>query len=143
MTTTASNYTAGLRSLADLVDQNPDLLGDLRLSADVILVPVSHAASPRGRMVAWVRAAKAANLPIRKAFDEKWGEVSIALAAGLTVKVYADRESVCERIVVGTREVVREVPDPDALAALPTTTVTETVEDVRWECIPLLADAVA
>jgi hypothetical protein len=43
--------------------------------------------------------------------------------------------------VVGTREVTEEVPDPEALAAVPKVTVTRTVEDVRWECRPLLAEA--
>jgi hypothetical protein len=58
---------------------------------------------------------------------------------GLKVKVTTYRDAVCERVVTGTREVTREVRDPDALAAVPTTTVTETVEDVEWVCAPLTA----
>lgn len=53
--------------------------------------------------------------------------------------VYAGRGEVCERIVTGTREVTKEVPDPKALAEVPKVTVTETVEDVEWKCTPLLA----
>ena len=59
---------------------------------------------------------------------------------GVYASVVVDRPAVCERVVTAVREVTREVPDPEALAALPTTTVTETVEDVEWRCLPLLAD---
>lgn len=143
MSNPVASYAAGLRALADLIEQNPDLHVDLRFAADTVLVPVSHANDPRARMVGWVRAAKAAGMPIRKSYGQTWGEVHITPAPGLTVQVYAAREAVCDRIVVGTREITRELPDPEALAAVPTITVTETVEDVRWECLPLLADAVA
>lgn len=58
--------------------------------------------------------------------------------AGLVLVATARRNEVCERVVTGTREVTKEVPDPEALAAVPTVTVTEVVEDVDWVCAPLL-----
>jgi len=61
--------------------------------------------------------------------------------SGMVLAAYAPRNEVCERVVTGTREVTREVPDPEALAAVPKVVVTETVEDVTWECIPLLKSA--
>jgi len=61
--------------------------------------------------------------------------------AGIALVASADRDEVCERVVTGTREVTREVPDPEALAAVPKVTVTEIVEDVTWECGPLLKAA--
>jgi hypothetical protein len=48
---------------------------------------------------------------------------------------------VCERVVVATREVEMEEPDPVAVAALPKVTRTVTVEDVEWKCAPLLTSA--
>lgn len=57
----------------------------------------------------------------------------------VTMKVYSDRDQVCERIVTGTREVPVEEKDPEALAAVPTRTVMRVVEDVEWRCTPLLA----
>lgn len=50
------------------------------------------------------------------------------------VEVFIGRDSVCERKVVGTRAVEREVVD------IPAVTRTETVEEeiVEWECKPLL-----
>jgi hypothetical protein len=60
--------------------------------------------------------------------------------AGIALVAVADRDQVCERVVTGTREVTKTVPDPDALAAVPTVEVTEVVEEVEWRCMPLLAD---
>lgn len=61
----------------------------------------------------------------------------VAERAGVDLEIVADREQVCRRIVTGTREVTKMVPAPDA----PLIEVTETVEDVEWECEPLLAEA--
>lgn len=58
--------------------------------------------------------------------------------AGVVFAAYAERNEVCERVVTGTREVTKEIPDPDALAAVPTVSVTEVVEDVEWVCAPLM-----
>jgi hypothetical protein len=60
--------------------------------------------------------------------------------AGIWFVLQADRDEVCERVVTGTREVTETVPDPEALAAVPTVEVTKTVEDVEWVCRPLLGD---
>lgn len=62
---------------------------------------------------------------------------------GIVLAAYADRAEVCDRVVTGTREVTTEVPDPEALAAVPKVTVTEVVEDVEWVCGSLLAKAPA
>jgi hypothetical protein len=59
------------------------------------------------------------------------------LPSGLELDVTVKRPAVCERVVTGTREVVKTVPAPDA----PTVQVTEVVEDVEWVCGPLLAEA--
>jgi hypothetical protein len=133
MTTTDSTtdpraaYTAGLRQLADILDAHPE-------------VPLPY----EGRVS-----------PISFAFhgyevEDHAGELAAAARIlitgslqGLRIECWAMREQVCERVVTGIREVTREVPDPEALAAVPTKVVTETVEDVRWECRPLLASDTA
>lgn len=61
--------------------------------------------------------------------------------AGIVLAAYAKRDEVCDRVVTGTREVTKEVPDPEALAAVPMVSVTEVVEDVEWVCAPLLKPA--
>jgi len=60
----------------------------------------------------------------------KWG------TEGTTIEhtLYAPREKVCERVVVGTEERVIEGPDPEAVAALPKIKRVETVELTEWRC---------
>lgn len=57
---------------------------------------------------------------------------------GLQLTAY--RDAVCERVVTGTREVTKTIPDP--MVTVPTVEVTETVEDVEWVCGPLLREQV-
>lgn len=56
----------------------------------------------------------------------------------LSLLVQVARAEVCTRKVVATREVVRTIPASPATPAVSEYTVTETVEDVEWECQPLL-----
>ena len=41
--------------------------------------------------------------------------------------------------MTGVETVTEEVPDPDALAAVPTIIQTREVETVEWKCEPLMA----
>jgi hypothetical protein len=73
-------------------------------------------------------------------WDKRPGELFAfkhVLPSGLELDVTVSRPAVCERVVTGTREVVKTVPAPDA----PMVEVTEVVEDVEWVCEPLLAEA--
>lgn len=143
MTADRAGYTAGLRALADLLDTHPEVPLPYDGSAVPLTIHHLYARDPertvREEFQATLRA-----LPGRKdkAPDGTYFDVEFELH-GLKLTVTAFRDDVCERVVTGTREVTREVPDPDALAAVPTTTITETVEDVTWECRPLLAPAEA
>lgn len=147
MSADRAGYIAGLRALADALEQQPDL-------------PLPDAPGPREGQshVAWYLFGSGAGLgyeqqkvqaaAIVRALPGRFDKVENdtlfrfrGKLGALPIEVIVDRPAVCERVVTGTREVVREVPDPEALAAVPTTTVTETVEDVRWECRPLLAPA--
>lgn len=136
--TDRAGYTAGLRQLADLLDAHPEIPLPFHGRPGCSPITIHHLDGDREAFAATVRA-----LPGRKdkAVNGNYYNVEVALH-GLRLQVTAYRDTVCERIVTGTRQVEREVPDPDALAAVPTTTVTETVEDVRWECSPLTAPAV-
>ncbi len=62
---------------------------------------------------------------------------------GTRITLSASREAVCRRVVTGTHEVTETVKDPEALAKVPEVTVTRVVEDVTWDCGPLLAPQVA
>jgi hypothetical protein len=129
-----TDYIEGLRQLADLLDANPD-------------VPLPYTGAGTFAPLQWVEVdddaravfAKVASI-IPGTKTKRTDEYNFALAgqlAGLHVAVLAPRYAVCARVVIGTREVTEEVPDPEA----PKVTVTRTEEIVEWKCAPLLADA--
>jgi hypothetical protein len=136
---TRAAYTAGLRALADVLDEHPEL----PLPYDGTTSPVCVFAYDREHVATF---AKVLPGPVEKVYeddDQTFGFRLRGLFGGVKFEVIAPRAEVCTRIVKGTREVTREVPDPAALAAVPTTTVVETVEDVEWVCSPLLSEAPA
>lgn len=133
--TDRAGYTAGLRALADLLDAHPEV--PLPYHGTAARMAIYQLSAGREAFAATVRA-----LPGHKRKEVEGDTYRVAVDLdGLRLEAVAYRETVCERVVTGTREVTRQVPDPDALAAVPTTTVTETVEDVRWDCLPLTAPA--
>lgn len=136
----------GLLNLAAIVEANPALVDDegpLRYTFDRVLASVSK----REHVAALTRAAVRAGVRVTKHQNDTWAGVDIHLSSNaprygegqVLLHVYVNREEICERIVTGTREVSEEVPDPEALAAVPKVTVTKTVEDVEWRCHPILA----
>lgn len=156
MTTTVEQdqrtaFTAGLREIADWLDAHPEVPvpylgsyvpGNPRPSMPIYLrEPYSFEEgmpSVREQMATIARAMGKAN----KAPGGVEGTFIVSRSfAGLAVYAQADREEVCERVVLGTRDVTEEVPDPEALKAVPKVIVTKTVEDVEWRCMPLLAEA--
>ena len=129
-------YTAGLRALADLLDAHPDL--PLPVYGDLIPMTLGfYTPDARERIAAAVRLFPGTKM---KRADDDYFRIDVALH-GLSVQLTALRHDVCERVVVGTTEVVVEEPDPDAVAALPKVMRTEVVEQVEWICSPLLSDA--
>lgn len=132
-------YTAGLRALADALDANTELPLPYHGSSVGLLVILNTEQDQRAALRHYAHAFDGA---VRKGYRDFDFDLH-GTFRGLKVQVIADRDQVCERVVTGTREVTREIPDPEALAAVPTVTVTETIEDVTWECRPLLAEAPA
>lgn len=132
----AAELAAGLRALADVLAANPDLGQQALYTRPSIIVP----AEDKTQLVEFVRAAKAHGAIIVKSASDTSKYFSALCRFGpVTLDVYVPRDEVCERVVVSTETVTRMVPDPVALAAVPQVEVTDTVENVRWECKPLLA----
>jgi hypothetical protein len=135
--TTRAEYAAGLRAFADLIDANPDLPLPVQDKFEWTIWP--SAVDDVKAEIARIRRL----LPGRfdkndtaDAYNSKYFELRGHLH-GIPLVISTYREQVCERVVVGTRQVTKTVPAPDA----PMVEVTETVEDVEWRCSPLLADA--
>lgn len=126
-----------LRQMADLIGDTPALAAAVRYSFDHINCYVQPEDDPRAALAAAARAGLKHGAHVAKDMGTYAG---VRLQFGeVGVHIYAHRDQVCERIVTGTTEVTKEVPDPEALAAVPKVTVTETVEQVEWKCTPLLA----
>ena len=134
-----AEYTKGLRALADLLDANPDLELPYTGSGSEILIIPDRDGDQKAQIAAWARA-----LPGEKSKGVRGDAFDLyGSLHGLKLLVIVQRDQVCRRVVTGTREVTEQVPDPDALAAVPTVTVTKTVEDVEWVCEPILSEQVA
>jgi hypothetical protein len=140
-TATRGEYVAGLRALADMLEQHGDCplpygAGTENWTKSVMLTFYCHG---RDEFDAFRRA-----FPGR--LDKKVDEQSEAYGfelhgslRGLHLYAAVDRGKVCRRVVTGTREV--EVPETAAVEAQPARTVV--VEDVEWVCEPLLAEVPA
>jgi hypothetical protein len=131
----AAQQAAGLRALADMIERNPNLASHTKYT----FVQIDTFADTQSEIRDFVRAGLAHGAEVTKdAKGDVWFTAKLAWGP-VVLHVNARREQVCERVVLGTREVTEEVPDPEALAAVPKVTVTKTVEDVDWVCRPLLA----
>lgn len=132
--TKATEYADGLRALADMIEDNPELVPIFKFSLGEIREPVHD----REELATFARAA-ARTGKVSKNFSSKYASVSIAFGP-VTLAAYIEREQVCDRVVVGTEMVVETGPDPEAVAALPVVEREVEREIVEWRCRPLLAD---
>ncbi|MEO3856105.1 hypothetical protein [Acrocarpospora sp. B8E8] len=130
-----AEYIRGLRALADILENNPDL--DLpytgRREYGMLHFIPGESSKKQARLFARLIPGTVGKEPRDTAFD------LVGKLHGLHVKMIAQRDEVCTRVVTGTREVTEEIPDPQALAAVPKVTVTRTEEVIRWDCKPILA----
>jgi hypothetical protein len=137
-----AEYIKGLRALADVLENNPDLNLPFSGQKASSLNVIPHSGDEqREQLAAWVKVLPGRRDKSQYGADGKLFGLVGALH-GIHIEVLCDRNEVCEKVVTGTREVTKEVPDPEALAAVPKVTVTETVEDVEWRCHPILDAAV-
>jgi hypothetical protein len=133
-----AEYTKGLRALADILDANPDL-------------PLPYDGT--GSALDWIELGEEARrgaavfarvMPgtVDKSVSDTAGQFYLDFTLhGLRLRWITTRAEMCERIVTGTREIEIEEPDPEALARVPKIKRKQVVEDVKWECRPVLAAA--
>jgi hypothetical protein len=141
--TDRTQYIAGLRELADLLDKHDDLPvpthGDIHwLLFSMGSADTEHLAKQKATAATIVRRLGGAQKDAEKGdlFDFTR---TLGGEHGLELQVTVDRDAVCERVVVATHEVTETIPDPTV--SVPLVEVTKTVEEVEWRCLPLLAGA--
>lgn len=74
-----------------------------------------------------------------KSADESFFRLTKSFGTVILQGVFS-RAGVCERVVVGTKEIETEEADPVAVAAIPKVKVKKQVEVVEWKCPDLLAE---
>lgn len=136
MTADRADYIAGLRALADLLEQHDEL--PLPYEGNTVPLTFHYLSSPdpKAGLATFARIIPGAltKTPWGGESDYIYFDLAGSID-GLKVNATAYRDAVCTRVVKGTREVTKVIPDP----AAPTVTVTETVVDVEWVCSPVLA----
>lgn len=136
----AQQMAAGLRRLAEFIETNPDLADGFRHNVMDYAINVHLRDDGKAAQLAeYAQAAARFGAKVTKDIDDKWHNLYLDFD-GAKAHVLAYRNEVCERVVTGVETVTKTVPDPEALAAVPTVEVTEQVETVEWVCRPLLAD---
>lgn len=139
----AKELTWGWGQVAQFLANNPDLTDDATVyHYGYVLIFLAPDENPLPRLADIARRGVKAGAKVEKVYDDDYGKVKLHFGP-IYVQAYTNRAEVCERVVVGTREVVEEVKDPDALAAVPTITQTRTEDVVEWVCKPLLAGEVS
>lgn len=130
----AAQQAAGLRALADMIEQHPKLVETTRYSFEQIDTFADSADTIRE----FVRAGLKHGAEILKSGSDQWFTAKL-MWGPVKLHINARRDEVCERVVVDTREIVEEIPDPEAVAKLPRVKQTRVEEIVEWKCLPLLA----
>jgi hypothetical protein len=146
-----SKRTDAIRKVLDLIDANPGVLHDevepkysfdcktaqVDFSGDSLNIHLPSAYDDEGRT-----AQKELVKKVIRAFGGTWDKepsgTTMYFMRGnifghLHATIYASRDAVCERVVTGTKLV--EHARVEAVKAY-----TETVEEVEWVCMPLLAE---
>jgi hypothetical protein len=132
-----TEYARGLRALADLLDAHPELPLPYTGTGLSALNWIDVGADMQRSAAIFARVMPGT---VTKSVSGNAGQFYLDFTLhGLSLRWIAPREEMCERVVVGTREVEIEEPDPEALAQVPKVKRTETVEDVEWQCRPVLA----
>lgn len=138
----AAMLAAGLRQVAAMVEANPGGVDVLEFAFSNVLAYVSGD-NPRELIADATRATLAVGGTVDKYYSgDEWAGI-VARFGPVSIQIYTGRAQMCERVVVGTREVVKEVPDPEALAAVPTVQTTVTEDVVEWVCRPIMEEVAA
>lgn len=141
--TLRANRIAGLRALATLLEENPSLELPTGITTfNVSLVSYSTAtpekeAAIKDSLAAAAKTLAKAGLKVEKEYTDSFLTVSAELAPDVTYEVYADREVVCTKKVVGTKTVLKPIMS-EPMHQYQTGTEEVEEEIVEWECEPLL-----
>lgn len=122
------DYAAGLRALADVIDAAEVPLSESEAAMSVM----PWFPDTRDELIALTHAARAAGATVERDPDDHLYRLRFRFGPLLATAI-AYRADVCERVVVGTREIVEMVPDP-AAPAPPMVEIRRQEEVVEYRC---------
>lgn len=142
----ATTHSEALRAAAEIADGLPDAIrARLYITVNASLI---HGAKAEVQFFLSTQSGRQPTLAryimrvLGGTWDKKVWQDTLDLTQrrndGVRVFIRMGRDSVCKRVVTGTHQVERIFP---AVEAAPRRVVVETVEDVEWDCSPLLAAA--
>lgn len=124
----------GVRQLLDALEENPEIPLPYNLTAITFHL---WSWSTDGEIVDAMKALRR-KLPPHKWEKEYGSYFSLKGKAGgehgLPITISVEREAVCKKVVVGTRETYADVPDPELVKAVPLVRVKTEIEDIEWVC---------
>ncbi len=142
-----SEFTNGLRDLADWFDQHPEI--DLPYEAKpshpcggvTFSIGIQKLTTPADSTVpdAFAAAVKALGGARTKDADDAYMRVARRFGPGVNVKIWAAREQVCEAVVVGTETVIED----EVVTPAVTRRVEKERDVIEWRCAPVIAGAVS
>lgn len=133
----AGRQASGLRALAEMIEQNPEVAPLARYYLTTLSVFSSQTSAHHALLA---RLALRHGAKVDKSISEELYNLQLSFAEGAVVAhALATRAEVCERVSTGVKVVTKTVKDPGAVAALPDVEVTEEVETFDWVCKPVMS----
>lgn len=128
----------GLLRLAELIEANPELEA-CYLEPAKQWTQNAFYAWKKEHWQAIARAGLRHGAYVGKHATDDYFELSLSWP-GISFKALGSRDDVCRKVKIGEETIIEEVPDPEAVAALPKVKTTRVEEKFEWRCEPLLAD---
>lgn len=140
--TLRAEFTAGLRALADWFDQHPEM--DLPYEATPrhpsggvhFSIGIHGTSGPDDDLPGrFAEAVKSLGGARTKVVDRGFMRVTRKFGPGVNVEVWAERDKVCEAVVVGTETVIED----EIVKPAETRRVEKQRDVIEWRCTPLLS----
>jgi hypothetical protein len=118
-------FIAGLRQFLEFLEANPDVYP----GQTTFLICLSHRQDPKATLAEVARRFG----PVEKVYRDRWFHLAKRFGP-IELQWFAHRDQVCRKVVTGKKTVTLAAED-----AKPERTVD--VEESKWVCAPLLAEA--
>lgn len=119
------------RAMAKYLEQHPDLPIGKYHQPELTLFASIHAAEDEDEKQFMARVAKIVGKG-KKQYTDSHFKLIPETPEGTKIEVYADRESTCKRVQVGTKKVVKPAVPEQIIPAKPEETIE--VPEYEWDC---------